>query len=166
MALCCLPNSGKWARDRLDWRDAVDRPKQRSRNEANGRKLADEGHECAREIMFNDYDTWPVTCCECGFVHEAEIRALKVTENIHCPRCGSDLTFSTEGFQNQLRTVREISGLAVREAHKPNWDHLRQKPIPPDAAFAQMSVASAQRNLRQAALTSVLTSKRPKGHWA
>jgi hypothetical protein len=113
--------------------------------------------------MFRDHDHWPVTCREHGCVWDQEIGVLKAAEYVSCPRCGSELAFCSEAFQHQLRSAEETYNYAVRAAYQPGWDHLRQRAIPPDAAFAQTLVASAQRTIRQYALTSVLTSKR--GVW-
>ena len=113
--------------------------------------------------MFGDHDLWPVTCSECGFFHDAEIGVLKATECVRCPRCGSDLAYCSEGFQNQLRSAKEAFEHVAREAFKPGWNHLAQSAVPPDADYARAAVARAQQTVRQYALTCVLTSKRRGG---
>src|SRR6267142_6831958 len=86
--------------------------------------------------MLGDHDHWPVTCCECGFVHYAEIGSLKATERFHCPRCRSDLVYFSAAFRNQLHIARATLEHTTRKAFEPGWNHLAQRQIPPDEGHA------------------------------
>jgi hypothetical protein len=99
--------------------------------------------------MFNDHYLWPVTCSECGFVHDAEIGFLRDAEDVRCPRCRSDLTYYSEGLRDQLRLASVVFEHAKGEANRPSWDYLRQKDIAPEVDFGREHLTNVQRTISQ-----------------
>jgi hypothetical protein len=110
--------------------------------------------------MFGDRDLWPFPCSECGFVHHEEIGILKATDHVRCPRCGSDLAYYSESFQNYLRSAKETFKCMAQDVLRPRWNYLTQRTIPVDSEYARAAITGAQQTIRQAARSSVFTRKR------